>query len=133
MKSYRTLIFAAFFAVVVFIGQTLAQGSSNTKEFKRVDLSTSAEMEVISSISQYMPGEILDRHFHHGIESGYFIQGGMIQPFGEDPIKIPSGAPIMNKRGEHHAGFKVVGDTPLKIYTEHIVDKGKPLYDWVEK
>jgi hypothetical protein len=28
-----------------------------------------------------------------------------------------------------HAGFKVVGDKPLKIVTVHIVDKGAPLYD----
>jgi hypothetical protein len=27
-------------------------------------------------------------------------------------------------------GFKVVGDTSLKLFTVHIVDKGKPLYDY---
>ncbi len=29
-----------------------------------------------------------------------------------------------------YGGFKVVGDTPLKLFTVHIVDKGKPLYDY---
>jgi hypothetical protein len=26
-----------------------------------------------------------------------------------------------------HAGWKVVGDKPLKLLTVHVVDKGKPL------
>jgi hypothetical protein len=26
-----------------------------------------------------------------------------------------------------HAGYKVIGDKPLKLLTVHIVDKGKPL------
>ena len=35
----------------------------------------------------------------------------------------------MNLRDGRHAGFVVVGDTPLKLFTVHVVDKGKPLYD----
>ena len=26
--------------------------------------------------------------------------------------------------------FNVIGDVPLKLFTVHIVDKGKPLYDY---
>ena len=133
MKSTRILSIAAIIASTLFFGHTLAQESGNRKEFKRIDLVGSPNMEVISSISEFKPGEILGRHFHHGVESGYFIQGGMIQAFGEEPISIPTGAPIMNERGVHHGGFKVIGDKTLKIYTVHIVDKEKPLYDWVEK
>ena len=33
--------------------------------------------------------------------------------------------------GEHGA-FKVLGDTRLKLLTVHIVDKDKPLYDFVK-
>jgi hypothetical protein len=35
----------------------------------------------------------------------------------------------MNARDVPHGAYKVVGDTPLKLLTVHIVDKGKPLYD----
>ncbi len=90
-------------------------------------------MGVISSISEYKPRDVFGRHFHHGIESGYFVQGGMIQSPGKDPVKVPTGAPIMNERGVPHAGFKVVGDTTLKVFTVHIVDKGKRLYEWIKK
>ena len=134
MKAIRLLSTTAIFLGALFVvGPALAEDSENRKELKRIDLSGSPEMEVISSISEYKPGEVVGRHFHYGVDSGYFVQGGMIQPPGKDPIKIPTGAPIMNERGVPHAGFKVVGDMPLKIFTVHIVDKGKPLYEWVDK
>jgi len=31
-----------------------------------------------------------------------------------------------------HAGFKVVGDTSLILLTVHVVDKGKPVYEYVK-
>ena len=31
-----------------------------------------------------------------------------------------------------HGGFKVVGETLLKLFTIHVVGKGKPLYDYVK-
>jgi hypothetical protein len=47
-------------------------------------------------------------------------------------MMLETGAPIMNLRDAPHAGYKIVGDTPLKLVTVHIVDKGKPLYEWVK-
>jgi hypothetical protein len=44
-------------------------------------------------------------------------------------IELKTGAGSINLRDVPHAGFKVVGDKPLKIVTVHIVDKGAPLYD----
>ena len=46
---------------------------------------------------------------------------------------MPEGAPILNERGVVHGGFKVVGDKTVKLVTVHVVDKGRPLYDWVGK
>ncbi|MBS0399888.1 MAG: cupin domain-containing protein, partial [Proteobacteria bacterium] len=37
---------------------------------------------------------------------------------------------LLNLRDVKHGGFKVVGDAPLKLFTVHIVDKGRPLYDY---
>ena len=36
----------------------------------------------------------------------------------------------MPSTGRVRKSFKVLGDTPLKLFTAHIVDKGKPLYDY---
>jgi len=36
----------------------------------------------------------------------------------------------VNLRDVEHGGWTVVGDTPLKVFTVHVVDKGKPLYEY---
>lgn len=98
----------------------------------RADLPGAPGMEVISSILEVQPGETVPRHFHNGIESGYALEGSMIQLPGKEPQMLATGASIWNLPGVFHGGFKVVGTTPLKLYTVHIVDKNKPLFDGTE-
>ena len=130
MRSNRNALLIAS-CVLALAGAlpALAQDSAARKEIKRVDLTGVPGMEVITSISELKPGDVLDLHFHHGIEAGHVLQGGMVQVAGKDPIMLPTGAPIMNLRDVPHGGFKVVGDTTIRIFTVHVVDKGKPLYD----
>lgn len=124
-------------AIVIFglglatglVAQTLSD-SPERVELKRADLSGAPGMEVITSVAEYLPGSSIPLHFHHGVETGYVLQGATVQLPGKDPMPLPTGAPILNLRDVKHAGFKVVGDTPLKLLTVHIVDKGKPLYDY---
>jgi quercetin dioxygenase-like cupin family protein len=104
--------------------------STNRVEQKRVDLSGAPGMEVIASIAEYKSGEGIDLHFHHGVEAAYVVQGASVQAPGKDPILLPAGATLVNPRDIKHGGFKVVGDTSLKLFTVHVVDKGKPLYDY---
>jgi quercetin dioxygenase-like cupin family protein len=85
-------------------------------------------MEVVLSLCEFKPGDVLPTHFHHGVEAGYVVEGGMVEVPGKTAVAIPTGAPFMNLRDVPH-GFKVVGDRTIKIVTAHIVDKGKPLYD----
>ena len=90
-------------------------------------------MEVITSRGEYKPGQSILLHSHHGIETGYVIQVAMVQLPGKDPMMLPTGAPIWNLRDVQHAGFKVVGETSLILLTVHIVDKGKPVYEYVKQ
>jgi quercetin dioxygenase-like cupin family protein len=99
-------------------------------ELKRTDLSGAPGMEVITSIAEFRTGDSIPRHSHHGIETGYVLQGTMIQMPGKEPTMMATGSTILNLRDVPHAGFKVVGETSLKLLTVHIVDKGKPLYEW---
>jgi hypothetical protein len=115
------------------VGTVWAQDTPGRKELRRVDLSGAPGMEVVLSISEYKPGDELPAHFHHGIEAGYVVEGGMVEVPGKPAFAIPTGAPIMNLRDAAHAGFKIVGDKAIKLFTVHIVDKGKPLYDWMKK
>ena len=120
-------VLAIGFGTVIF---AQAQDSPQRKELRRVDLSGAQGMEVISSISEYRPGEELPRHLHHGVEAGYVVQGAMVQNPGQAPTMLATGAPILNLRDVVHGGFTVIGPGNLILFTVHTVDKGKPLYDW---
>lgn len=133
MTSVAThkLLLAASFCLFAFRAAAVSNDIPNRHELKRADLSGAPAMEVITSISQYQVGEVIPRHLHHGIETGYVLQGSTIQMPGQAPTRLETGSPIMNLRDVPHAGFKVIGPESLKLLTVHVVDKDKPLYDWV--
>jgi quercetin dioxygenase-like cupin family protein len=119
----------AALAMVALIGFAQAQDSPQRKEIKRADLGGTTNMEVILSTAEYKPGESIPRHIHHGVEAFYVLQGATIETPDGKKIQLATGTGNMNLRDVPHAGFKVVGETPLKLLTVHIVDKGAPLYD----
>jgi anti-sigma factor ChrR (cupin superfamily) len=82
MKLLRSGLLVAV-AVVGLAVVAQAQDSPQRKELRRVDLSGAAGMEVVSSISEFKPGEELPRHLHHGVEAGYVVQGAMVQNPGQ--------------------------------------------------
>ena len=117
-------------AAAAFVGLAHAQSlvPKNRDELKRTNL-TGTSMEVVLSTAEYHPGEFIPLHIHHGEEAFYVIQGATVETPDGKQIKLATGAGSINLRNVPHAGFKVVGDTPLKLVTVHIVDKGTPLYD----
>lgn len=128
----RAIAGAALFAFGVASG-LLAQPLTDSPqriEQRRADLSGAPGMEVIASVAEYKPGDGIDRHIHHGVEVAYVVQGASIQSPGKEPVALPTGATALNLRDVKHGGFKVVGNTSLKLFTVHVVDKGKPLYDY---
>jgi quercetin dioxygenase-like cupin family protein len=132
MRWVRSAAMAASWLVVVGAGvTTVSSDASSRTELKRAELSGAAGMEVISSVSVYAIGEELPRHFHHGIETGYVLEGALVQFPGKPPVMLETGTAILNLRDVPHGGFKVVGTGPLKLFTVHVVDKDKPLYEWV--
>ena len=111
------------------VAQTLTDSPQRIEQ-KRADLSGAPNMEVIESIAEYKKGERVELHLHHGLEAAYVVQGTMIQPDGKDPVMQSTGTSLLNLRDAKHGGYRIVGDTPLKLFTVHIVDKGAPLYDY---
>jgi quercetin dioxygenase-like cupin family protein len=88
---------------------------------KREDV-PGTNMEVVISVVEAQPGELLARHIHHGEEAFYVLQGATAETPDGKQIKFATGAAGINHRDVPHAGVKIVGDT-------HVVDKGAPLYD----
>jgi quercetin dioxygenase-like cupin family protein len=133
MRPVRSAAIVSVCALITTVwADTMQRDLPQRQELKRADLTTSPDMEVITSISEINKGEIIPRHYHHGIETGYVLQGTMVQLPGQAPTMMQTGSAIMNLRDVPHAGFTVVGDQPLKLLTVHIVDKSKPLYEWVK-
>jgi quercetin dioxygenase-like cupin family protein len=134
--KFTTLILGGvlLFGLGVATGQ-LTQPSSDSPqrvEQKRADLSGAPGMEVIASVAEYKPGDSIRVHTHHGVEAAYVLQGARVQVPGKEPSALLTGATLMNLRDVKHAGFTVIGDTSLKLFTVHVVDKDKPLYDYAQ-
>ncbi len=132
-KLVRSSLGLLLFALGVATGltaQTLTDSPQRIEQ-KRADLTGAPNMEVIASIVELKPGESSNLHVHHGVEAFHVLQGAMVQVPGQAPSMLPTGLTSLNLRDVKHGAFKVVDDKPLKLLTVHIVDKGKPLYDYV--
>lgn len=133
MTSYlRALVGMALLGGVCVTTVANDAVAPSRNELKRTTLTGSGPMDVISSTLEFPPGTELRRHSHHGIESGYVLQGALIQRPGHAPERFETGSPILNLRDVQHGGFKIVGDTSLKIFTVHVVDHDKPLYEYAD-
>ena len=131
MKAIRSiLLLTCSIVAMVNNAPVYAQDSTARTELKRADLSGAAGMEVISSIVEFKPGDDVPKHFHHGVEAAYVLQGATLQAPGKEPTIVATGTQIMNLRDIVHGGVKVVGDKSFKLFTVHVVDKNKPLYDY---
>src|SRR5437879_49895 len=134
--TMRALVCAAPLAAACLMLQAAVPPSSaelsSRVELRRADLSPSTNMEVISSLIEFKPGSELPRHSHHGVESGYVLEGGLIQRPGKEPEMLATGTPILNLRDAVHGGYRIVGDKSIRIFTVHVVDKDKPLYEYVK-
>ena len=132
-KATRNFGIAALVVIAIGAAPLWAQELAGRKELRRTDLEGSPGMEVVPSVVELKPGDEMPAHVHHGVETGYVLEGGMVEMPGKAATAMAKDAPILNARGVTHGGFKVVGDKTIKLLTVHVVDKGKPLYDWVGK
>ncbi len=129
MRATRSAVVLSVCALLATAwADTMRSDLPQRQELKRADLSS--DMEVITSISEIRKGETIARHSHHGIETGYVLQGSMVQLPGQAPTMMQTGSSFMNPRDVPHAGFTVVGDQPLRLLTVHVVDRNKALYEW---
>ena len=131
VRSLSGLVLFSLGVVTGLVAQPISDSPQRIEQ-KRTDLGGASGMEVIASIGEYKPGDFIDLHIHHGVEAAYVVQGASVQVTGKEPMALPTGSTAMNLRDVKHGGFKVVGDTSLKLFTVHVVDKGKPLYDYTK-
>jgi len=103
---------------------------------KRTELSRSPvaglnHMEIVSQLVEFPPGATSPRHFHHGEETFFVLEGGMVQEVGQLPRERIPGENGIIPRGAHHSGYTVIGDKTIRVLSVYVVDKGKPLQESV--
>jgi hypothetical protein len=101
----------------------------NRVEKDRGDIACNSQMEIISSISTFKAGDKIPLHFHNGIETAYTIQGAtLINDEGRQVI-MKTGDTLIALRNKIHGGLTIAPQNELKLFTVHIVDKDKPIYN----
>ena len=122
----------AFALAAASCGGAWSQESTNRTELRRAELAQHPDMELVMSMVEYKSGELLPRHFHHGLEAVYVVQGTLVQAGDKPPVELKTGAALLNLTAVPHGGLRIVGDQSLKMFTVHVVEKGKPLNELVE-
>lgn len=120
----------SLFALSCLIGTATAQTAISRTELKRGDL-TNKDMDIIVVVVEVPPGEALAKHIHPGEEIVYVLQGATLDLPDGSHRELPTGVAVINARDVPHAGFKIGGDKPLKMLNVFVVDKGKPMTEFV--
>ncbi|MBV9682952.1 MAG: cupin domain-containing protein [Solirubrobacterales bacterium] len=106
------------------------QPASLKIELKRGDL-TWKDMDIIVNLFEVPPGATVARHVHPGEEVVYVLEGGTLEEADGKLISFEAGSVMIYPRDIPHAGVKVVGDKSVKMLNVFIVDKGRPVTEFV--
>ena len=80
--------------------------------------------QTVTGIAHIAAGLCAERHTHYGIESGYLMEGDLLLEIeGRPDQNLKPGDPVQIPAGVPHVACTNGG---LKVFTVHIVEKGKP-------
>lgn len=93
----------------------------------RADVPASTTHEAVMGIAELAPGASAGRHYHHGMEIGYVLEGAVvIEHQGRPTLTVKAGESFTNDVTAVHDA-KNTGSTPARILAVYVVEKGKPL------
>jgi quercetin dioxygenase-like cupin family protein len=98
----------------------------------KADVTGSPTKQVIGNIYEVPAGAMVPRHFHHGDEFHYVLNGEWAAEVEGRPTKrLKAGEAQYVENNRWHGG-RVVGDTPLRLLGLMIVDKDKAVTTMVK-
>ena len=105
--------------------QTQPQAGYTRNVLQSPDLGVAGRAAVVARVD-FQPGAAIGRHTHPGEELGYVLEGTFtLEIAGKPPVTLKAGDVFFVEAGRVHSG--VNGNTPGKVITTYIVEKGKPL------
>ncbi len=134
-KTYALVLAGVMVGGVLGIGldrTVLAQPSAIKRTpLQTVDLPGTTGYEAVMGIAEIPPGGTSGRHFHHGAEIGYVMEGGLVIEHEGRPVQtVKPGEPFRIDPKAPHEAKPASG--AAKILTIHMVEKGKPLAEPVK-
>jgi quercetin dioxygenase-like cupin family protein len=126
----------SFIGAVLLIGGAVAPaplprptGTIRT-DLQRHDLSVPGR-EVLQARVDFAPGASFPRHRHPGEEIIYVIAGTLEYEVAGKPVTLKAGDVLFIPYGTVH-GARNVGSTPAAELATYVIEKGKPLTEFVK-
>jgi quercetin dioxygenase-like cupin family protein len=121
---------AALFAVLA-LALSAATAPAQSPGIQRQVLQRTAEAggerEVLLVRIEIAPGVAAGRHSHHGVETGYLLEGeAVMEVEGEAPRRLGPGDTYLIPAGRIHDA-RAVGARPVTVVATFVVERGKPL------
>jgi len=117
-----TFLTPAAYFVLAYLAPVIAQQGITRTPLGTVDFPPG--YQTVTQISQIAPGLCAERHSHPGIETGYVMEGDLILKVEGRPDQFfKTGDQVPVPLGVPHLPCTTRG---TKIFTVHIVEKGKP-------
>ncbi len=93
----------------------------------RTELAGVENREVFMGTAELAPGAAAGRHYHHGLEIGYVLEGtAVLEVDGKPPVSLKPGDSYEIPATVPHDA-KNTGSAPAKVLAVYVVEKGKPL------
>ena len=103
------------------------------KVLLRTTLSGDDTKEVVMVSAEFAPGGTTGRHTHPGDEYTAVLQGTLeLRAEGRETRRVSAGDVVHNPRGLVHEA-RNVGDSPARVAVTFVIDKGKPITQYLEK
>ena len=94
---------------------------------QRLDVVGAEPKECVLGSAELAPGASAGKHFHHGFEVGYVVEGeGELTVDGEAPRRLRAGDSYRVEARKPH-DVTNTGAAPFKVVASWVVEKGKPL------
>jgi quercetin dioxygenase-like cupin family protein len=127
MNAITKFAAAAFLALPAYLTLAYSEPVTAQQGITRTPLGTTdfpPGYETVTGLAQIAAGLCAERHFHAGIESGLLLEGDLLLKIeGRPDQNLNPGDPVQIPAGVPHVACTSGG---LKVFTVHIVEKGKP-------
>jgi quercetin dioxygenase-like cupin family protein len=122
----RITSFAIPLLLIAGIALAQAPGIKRTL-LQKGDVPAEGAREVVMGVAEIAAGGAAGRHFHHGPETGYVLEGTtLLEIDGEAPKTLKAGDSYFIPAGKIHDAKAHAGGS-AKVLATYVVEKGKPL------